>query len=149
MVHRIQNRNPGYSDFSNLRPNYSYEMNKGLSTSGANALKIETNDIKVSENDLISSMVDEKMAVENPVISESENEESSLDEKLILSDNDANISNDESNGLENFNLDTQDPQLFDESHNMNSDQETNINEDSDTDEEDELEIPAFLRRQKN
>ena len=45
-------------------------MNKGLSTSGANALKIETNDIKVSENDLISSMVDEKMAVENPITSE-------------------------------------------------------------------------------
>ena len=40
-------------------------MNKGLSTSGANALKIETNDVKVSENDLISSMVDEKMAVED------------------------------------------------------------------------------------
>ena len=149
MVHRIQNRNPGYSDFSNLRPNYSYEMNKGLSTSGANALKIETNDIKVSENDLISSMVDEKMAVENPITSESENEENSLDEKLILSDNDVNISNDESNGLENFNLDAQDPQLFDESQNINSDQETNINEDSDTNEEDELEIPAFLRRQKN
>ena len=75
MVHRIQNRNPGYSDFSNLRPNYSYEMNKGLSTSGANALKIETNDIKVSENDLISSMVDEKMAVENPITSEGANDE--------------------------------------------------------------------------
>ena len=87
MVHRIQNRNPGYSDFSNLRPNYSYEMNKGLSTSGANALKIETNDIKVSENDLISSMVDEKMAVENPITSEDVNDESSLEEKLILSDN--------------------------------------------------------------
>ena len=69
--------------------------------------------------------------------------------KLILSDNDANISNDESNGLENFNLDSQDPQLFDGSQNMNSDQETNVNEDSDTNEEDELEIPAFLRRQKN
>ena len=38
---------------------------------------------------------------------------------------------------------------FDESQNINSDHETNINEDSDTDEEDELEIPAFLRRQKN
>ena len=149
MVHRIQNRNPGYSDFSNLRPNYSYEMNNGLSTSGANALKIETNDIKVSENDLISSMVDEKMAVENPITSESENEENSLDEKLILSDNDANISDDESNGLENFNLDAQDPQLFDESQNINSDQETNANEDNDTNDEDELEIPAFLRRQKN
>ena len=88
MVHRIQNRNPGYSDFSNLRPNYSYEMNKGLSTSGANALKIETNDIKVSENDLMSSMVDEKMAVENPITSEGADDESSLEEKLILSDND-------------------------------------------------------------
>ena len=97
----------------------------------------------------MSSMVDEKMAVENPITSESENGENSLDEKLILSDNDANISNDESNGLENFNLDVQDPQLFDESQNTNSDQETNISEDSDTNEEDELEIPAFLRRQKN
>ena len=149
MVHRIQNRNPGYSDFSNLRPNYSYEMNKGLSTSGANALKIETNDIKVSENDLISSMVDEKMAVENPITSESENEENSLDEKLILSDNEENFSNDESNGLENFNLDAQDPQLFDETQSINSDNETNINEDNETNDEDELEIPAFLRRQKN
>ncbi len=149
MVHRIQNRNPGYSDFSNLKPNYSYEMNQGLSTSGANALKIETNDIKVSENDLISSMVDEKMAVENPTTSEGVNDESSLEEKLILSDNAVDTTGDESNGLENFNLDVQDPQLFDESQNINSDHETNINEDSDTDEEDELEIPAFLRRQKN
>ena len=32
---------------------------------------------------------------------------------------------------------------------INSDHETNINDDDDTDEEDELEIPAFLRRQKN
>ncbi len=149
MVHRIQNRNPGYSDFSNLRPNYSYEVNKGLSTSGANALKIETNDIKVSENDLMSSMVDEKMAVENPITSENINEENSLEEKLILSDNDVNTSGDESNGLENFNLDAEDPQLFDETQSINSDHETNINEDSDSDEEDELEIPAFLRRQKN
>ncbi len=149
MVHRIQNRNPGYSDFSNLKPNFSYEMNEGLSTSGANALKIETNDIKVSENDLISSMVDEKMVVENPTTSEAGNDENSLEEKLILSDNDVNITGDESNGLENFNLDAQDPQLFDESESINSVHETNINEDSDTDEEDELEIPAFLRRQKN
>ena len=149
MVHRIQNRNPGYSDFSNLKPNYSYEMNKGLSTSGANALKIETNDIKVSENDLISSMVDEKMAVENPITSEGVNDESSLEEKLILSDNAVDTTGDESNGLENFNLDAQDPQLFDESQNINSDQETNVNEDNDTNDEDELEIPAFLRRQKN
>ena len=149
MVHQIQNRNSGYSDFSNVKPNHSFEMNKGLSTSGANALKIETNDIKDSENDLIASMLDEKMAVKNHIASEASNEENSLEEKLILSDNDANISIDESNGLENFNLDAQDPQLFDESQSINSDHETDINEDTDTNEEDELEIPAFLRRQKN
>ena len=56
-----------------------------------------------------------------------------------------NIEN--SNGLENFELSEESPQLF------NSDSE-NLNEkidgDSDKDnEEDELEIPAFLRRQKN
>ena len=97
----------------------------------------------------MSSMLDEKMAVENTISSESENEENSLDEKLILSDNDANIPSVESNGLENFNLDAEDPQLFDETQSINSDHETNINEDTDSDEEDELEIPAFLRRQKN
>jgi len=147
MVHRIQNRNPGYSDFSSLRSNYSFEINKGLSTSGANALKVETDNIKVSENDLISSMVDEKMAVENPITNEAKNEENSLEEKLILSDNDEKESGDLSNGLENFNLDAQDPQLFDESQSINSDHETNVNEERDT-EEDDLEIPAFLRRQK-
>ena len=136
-----------------MKPNYSYEMNKGLSTSGANALKIETNDIKISENDLISSMVDEKMAVENPLSNkddyEAGNEDNSVEEKLILRDNDENISSDESNGLENFNLDTQDPQLFDESQSINADHDTNINEESESNEDDELEIPAFLRRQKN
>ena len=154
MVHRIQNRNPGYSDFSNLKSNYSYDMNQGLSTSGANALKIETNNIKVSENDLISSMVDEKMAVENSISNqeniEASNQDESLEDKLILNDHDSdNISSEDPNGLENFNLDSQDPQLFDENQNISSDHEVNINEDSSTNEEDELEIPAFLRRQKN
>ena len=84
-----------------------------------------------------------------PITSETENEENSLEEKLILSDNDVNTSGDESNGLENFNLGAEDPQLFDETQSINSDHETNVNEDSNSDEEDELEIPAFLRRQKN
>ena len=72
-----------------------------------------------------------------------------MEEKLILGDNDINTLGDESNGLENFNLDTEDPQLFDETQSINSDHEINVNEDNDSDEEDELEIPAFLRRQKN
>ena len=63
MVHRIQNRNPGYSDFSNLRPNYSYEMNQGLSTSGANALKIETN-----ENDGVKMEITFKRRLTNEIM---------------------------------------------------------------------------------
>ena len=81
---------------------------------------------------------------------EASNQDESLEDKLILNDHDSdNISSDDPNGLENFNLDSQDPQLFDENQNISSDHEVNINEDSSTNEEDELEIPAFLRRQKN
>ena len=41
-VHRIQNRNPGYSDFSNLGVNTSFNFtNTSPISSGANALKLE------------------------------------------------------------------------------------------------------------
>ena len=50
MVHRIQNRNPGYSDFSNLiRHNlFIFKTNTNPISHGANALKLE-NEV-VSEN---------------------------------------------------------------------------------------------------
>ena len=44
MVHRIQNRNPGYSDFSNIASSQSFDLyNTGASpiTEGATALKLE------------------------------------------------------------------------------------------------------------
>ena len=44
MVHRIQNRNPGYSDFSNLGPTQSFNFSTNNSnplSHGANALKFE------------------------------------------------------------------------------------------------------------
>ena len=44
MVHRIQNRNPGYSDFSNMGPTPSFNFsadNSGPISHGANALKLE------------------------------------------------------------------------------------------------------------
>ena len=53
----------------------------------------------------------------------------------------------ESNGLENFELSEDDaPELF----NSNTNEELSIpSEDSKSEEEEDLEIPAFLRRQKN
>ena len=43
MVHRIQNRNPGYSEFSNSASTQSFQFsnNNSIITNGANALKIE------------------------------------------------------------------------------------------------------------
>ena len=54
-----------------------------------------------------------------------------------------------SNGLENFNFDEETPELFN-SDGETEDQTSLTSEISETkEEEDDLEIPAFLRRQKN
>ena len=50
-----------------------------------------------------------------------------------------------SNGLENFGIEEETPDLFDSNNNEVSEP----NEESNSSEEDEFEIPAFLRRQKN
>ena len=81
MVHRIQNRNPGYSDFNNVKSNIQYDQNlNNPVTSGANALKIETTLVKDSEKELISSMVDENMVLNNQIVETSDpiNDQSSL-----------------------------------------------------------------------
>ena len=44
MVHRIHNRNPGYSDFSNTSSSQAFtfsNQNSSIMTNGANALKIQ------------------------------------------------------------------------------------------------------------
>ena len=157
MVHRIQNRNPGYSDFNNVKTNIHYDQNlNNPVTSGANALKIESTEVKDSEKELISSMVDENMVLNNQIVETSDpaNDQSSLssDDTLILqTENHKDIDNDldKSNGLENFDLSTQTPNLFNNDHKINLTNEHSELDNKDQDEEDELEIPAFLRRQKN
>ena len=126
------------------------------STSGANALKLDPIELKNTETEMFNSMVDENMALNNVSLDNKVSETSSntniiedsplnLEKHLETTQETNDIEN--SNGLENFELSEESPQLF------NSDIE-NLNEkidgDSDKDnEEDELEIPAFLRRQKN
>ena len=58
-----------------------------------------------------------------------------------------NTSIEKSNGLENFDLSDETPQLFNNENNIQND--TNEEDDRIESEDDELEIPAFLRRQKN
>tara|TARA_B100001057_G_scaffold164024_1_gene164664 strand:- start:2442 stop:3902 length:1461 start_codon:yes stop_codon:yes gene_type:complete len=155
MVHRIQNRNPGYSDFSNIKTSVTNDLsNSGLSTSGANALKLETDRIKDTENELISSMIAEQMVMDKATNQEmninKDQAQAFEEEALILQDNtqyDQSDKSKTSNGLENFELENQNPELFDSTDDVDLNESSNEN--IDEDEEDELSIPAFLRRQKN
>ena len=74
------------------------------------------------------------------------------EESLVLQD-EIQESNTESNGLENFGIEAEEetPNLFDEYHQVETDTQNNSsNSENDSfNEEDEFEIPAFLRRQKN
>jgi cell division protein FtsZ len=150
MVHRIQNRNPGYSELSNSASTQSFQFtnNNSIITNGANALKIEEEE---KNDELSSKSIDTNYAnesssiindgdleqTESPVASSVNSEfESNIDEQVY-----------ENNGLENFELSDDDtPELF------NSDAKEELStspQEINSDEEEDLEIPAFLRRQKN
>ena len=155
MVHRIQSRNPGYYDVSAIQKSNNLNNNSNFfpSTSGANALQVENENIKESEDELLNSMIDENMAInslpENKVQNEIENTlilnnqmQTDIDEKA-----DNNNISENLNGLENFELGDDSPQLFNSGNDIiNEQNDENLDEEK---EEDELEIPAFLRRQKN
>ena len=146
MVHRIQNRNPGYSDFSNSGSTQSFQFtnnSNSIITNGANALKIDE-DVKSEElnsNNLDSSILNETSNTLNKAdASEADNENSDFESKS----EEREIEN---NGLENFELSEDDaPELF--NSDTNEEVLTTSDEINSPDEED-LEIPAFLRRQKN
>ena len=158
MVHRIQNRNPGYYDMSSVQKNNNFSGSSNFisSTSGANALKVNSEDIKDTENELLNSMVDENMALDS-LSTDSSNEAINNDPikndeaPLNLQENEElnlnNLNQENSNGLENFELNDENPKLFsndDETNHEIMEEKPNLEY-----EDDELEIPAFLRRQKN
>ena len=167
MVHRIQNRNPGYSDFGNNGPtpqafNFSSTATSPISH-GANALKLENEIVAEPETNISSStMMNEQAAntqeteVENIVENNYTNDyEQSFAEEAL---NDANKPNDNSpreeeqalNGLENFAVEEPAPDLFNSDEQSEEAQDLLSSEiDENNSEEDDLEIPAFLRRQKH
>ena len=147
MVHRIQNRNPGYSDLSNLGSAQSFNFSNSMSsvvTDGANALKLE-NEIMTEVAQETSSMEqikDINAEYNEQVLSNQENET-----EINIEDN-TEVEK-PSNGLENFAIEEESPEFFNSEDDI-SFQEFSSSDDNDNDsEEDDLEIPAFLRRQKN
>ena len=155
MVHRIQNRNTGYSDFATSEGTASFTFSNNTSnpiSHGANALKLE-NEI-VSENfnesvDEVNNQYHEELLrnqeAENIVENTSdENEMSFSQEAITTQDNKEESSSD----LKEFGVDTDEPDLFN-SENQTSSSEDLLGSSEEKSEEDDLEIPAFLRRQKN
>jgi len=148
MVHRIQNRNPGYSDFSQLGSSQSFNFSKTMSspiTEGATALKLEN---EVEEQSLVeTSDFSEQDSSDLSSATSEEVDHQEGDNEIKFSEND----NTDSNGLENFGIEQQEeePGLFNSENNENSEDEFISFKNTENSEEDELEIPAFLRRQKN
>ena len=155
MVHRIQNRNPGYSDFGTTAGTTSFNFqntNSTLISDGATALKLE-NEI-VSEG-IQSQSVDEvnnqyheellkNQEAENIVENISEDNDTSFSHEALSSSNTEESSND----LKEFGVDTDEPDLFNTENQVSTSEDLLGSSDEDQ-EEDDLEIPAFLRRQKN
>ena len=157
MVHRIQNRNPGYSDFSNLGSNTSFNFSTGTPiSSGANALKLEneitteiSNEAVANENiNEINNQYHEELLKNQEVESVIENtvqdEETSFTKEAI--DNTIQDNN-PGHDLKEFGVENDAPDLFSSESEASSPNELLTSDDED--QEDDLEIPAFLRRQKN
>jgi len=165
MVHRIQNRNPGYSDFSAAGSAQAFNFSPTMSSPvsyGANALKLE-NEITAEPttnsmpSEMLSEQIDTNQDVESIIEGNQSNdyEQSFSKEALsVTSETEEGNSTEEehiSNGLENFDVEGETgPELFSSDSEaaeveglLSTDISENISED------DDLEIPAFLRRQKN
>ncbi len=148
MVHRIQNRNPGYSDFSNMGTSQSFNFQNNMQnhiTQGATALKAENDALK--EN-VIEKEIDHSININSDVGAAETLINDKEDDSLILSnevEEEAKEVKTETNGLENFGIEEDTPDLFEN----NSPLESSEQVEEESSEEDEFEIPAFLRRQKN
>ena len=162
MVHRIQNRNPGYSDFSNMGPTPSFNFSSNNSSPishGANALKLEN---EITSENLTQPAVEEDINQVNnqyneellknhqaeSIVENTFNEEEVSFTKEATQENETSLNVENTNNdLSEFGVDSDSPDLF------NSDSESSDSNHllslEDDEQEDDLEIPAFLRRQKN
>jgi len=156
MVHRIQNRNPGYSEFANNSSAQSFAFsnpNNSIITHGANALKLE-DEVKTENLETSNENEKEMLNFSSNLVEEQEIQNDSTESVTNPIEKEESESNtfNSSNGLENFKIDEEDtPELFNsdnpEENNENTFSSLEANENNK--EEDDLEIPAFLRRQKN
>ena len=146
MVNRIQNRNPGYSD--NIFKNPNIEQNPISSIDGATALKLDEQlEIDINLSNTNESSLGQEIS-ENQKISQKLNPQDISMENASYIENNIEVEK-ELDNIENNEQDT--PKLFSEDDSQKVEMEDNQNEklfnQTPLDDE-EFEIPAFLRKQK-
>ena len=153
MVHRIHNRNSGYSDNLTKKDNVP-EMPNFDSIQGATALKLD-NQVEENKNDLILGKQDEikdESIKNDPMFSGlSLDNASYFDNSLDQSQDDISVFDEKSeddNATETNNSNDPDPQLFSDEDSFNNSSESNEQETFKNEDEEDFEIPAFLRKQK-
>ena len=156
MVHRIQNRNPGYSDFSTSSGTASVSFSNSSSnpvSHGANALKLENEVVSENiENESVNEVNNQyhkelvkSQTAEDIIESASDENEKSFSQEAMSS---KVTENEISDDLREFGVDTDEPDLFNNENNVSGSDDL-LGSSENENEEDDLEIPAFLRRQKN
>ena len=156
MVHRIHNRNTGYSE-NNFSTNNNIPVSPSLETiQGATALKLD-NEIKAelepiheskreatSTNDLETGVSLDNAAYLENNINQEHTHKDEVQEEVVIDD----ISIYEEKPAENLETNSNEvPQLFSDEVNPSTSSEDNLSENL-KNEEEEFEIPAFLRKQK-
>jgi len=163
MVHRIQNRNTGYSDFSNIGPTASFNFstsNPSPVSHGANALKLENeitsqtinqsaikDDINQVNNQYHEELLKNQEA-ESIVENSSDDNEVSFTQEATQEEN-SQIEQEAKMDLSEFGVESDAPDLFNNSKETETSNPNDLLSSENDDQEDDLEIPAFLRRQKN
>ena len=155
MVHRIQNRNPGYSDFGANSTTASFSFSNNTSnpvTHGANALKLENEVISENFNESVNDVNNQyneellkNQEAESIVENTSNENEISFSQEVIET---TEIEKESSGDLKEFGVESDEPDLFSNDNQTTSSEDYSAS-DQENSEEDDLEIPAFLRRQKN
>ncbi len=162
MVHRIQNRNPGYSDFTTSNGTSTFNFSNASTnpiSHGANALKLENEVVaenvnqKTTHDDInrVNNEYHEELLknqdIENIVDDTLKDEEMSFTEEATTTNHHSEKNEAIENDLSEFGVDNHSPDLFN-NDNVTSDNDQLLSSENE-DQEDDLEIPAFLRRQKN
>ncbi len=147
MVHRIQNRNPGYSEPQNSDSHQSFNFSSSAAapiSEGATALKLENEIQEETVNEVQNFEQSENEMIADSSIAETVSDEVKNEEKIDTSEEPK-----DSNGLENFGIEEENFELFNSDNQENPSEQLLEVSDQTSSEEDDLEIPAFLRRQKN